>query len=146
MTLVTAGRVGRPHGRDGSFYVEDATEGLAEATLVMVAGAEHGVARRAGTATRPLLRLEGVDDPRSLRGETLLVESELEDDEWLASDLVGCEVEGAGRVARVLAGPSCDVLELEDGTLVPFVSDAIRAVDVAAGRIDADLTFLGESR
>ena len=42
--------------------------------------------------------------------------------EWLASDIEGCEVVGLGRVARVLDLPSCAVLELEDGTLVPFVS------------------------
>ena len=34
---------------------------------------------------------------------------------------------GLGRVARVLDAPSCSVLELEDGTLVPFISDADRA-------------------
>ena len=48
-----------------------------------------------------------------------------------------------GRVRRVLNGPSCDVLELEDGTLVPFVSDAIMAVDTAAGAIAVDRRFLG---
>jgi 16S rRNA processing protein RimM len=143
LTLVTAGRVGRPHGRDGSFYVDGASAPLAQGSRVTVAGGEREVSRRAGTDERPLLRLAGVDDPRGLRGETLLVEAELEDDEWLAADLVGCEVEGAGRVARVLDAPSCELLELEDGTLVPFVSDVILAVDVAAGRIRADLGYLG---
>ena len=143
MTLVTAGRVGRPHGRDGSFYVEDPSAPLARGSRVTVAGGERDVQRRDGTAERPLVRLAGVDDPRALRGEPLLVEAELEDDEWLAADLVGCEVEGAGRVARVLDAPSCELLELEDGTLVPFVSDAILSVDVAAGKIRADLEYLG---
>jgi 16S rRNA processing protein RimM len=145
LTLVTAGRVGRPHGRDGSFYLEDPAEDLAVGTEVIVGGASRSVERRAGTAERPLLRLAGIADARPLRGEPLLVEVELEDGEWLASDLEGCQVEGAGRVERVLAGRSCDVLELDDGTLVPFVSDAIRSVDVAAGRISADLDFLGVS-
>jgi 16S rRNA processing protein RimM len=143
LTLVTAGRVGRPHGRDGSFYVEDASEPLELGGMVSLAGAEREIERCAGTAARPLLRLAGVEDPRPLRGEPLLVEVELAEGEWLAADLEGCRVEGAGRVERVLAGPSCDVLELEDGTLLPFVSDAIRSVDVAGRRIDADLTFLG---
>jgi 16S rRNA processing protein RimM len=143
LTLVTAGRVGRPHGRDGSFYVDHASEPLEAGATVMLAGAERRIERRAGTAERPLLRLAGVGDPRPLRGEPLLVEAELGDGEWLAADLVGCEVEGAGRVARVLAGPSCDLLELDDGGLLPFVSDAIHSVDVAAGRIRADLGYLG---
>ena len=143
MTLVTAGRVGRPHGRDGSFYLEDASETLERGGSVKLAGAEHEIERCAGTAARPLLRLSGLEDPRPLRGEPLLVEVELAEGEWLAADLEGCRVEGAGRVARVLAGPSCDVLELDDGTLLPFVSDAIRSVDVAGRRIHAHLAFLG---
>ena len=143
MTLVTAGRVGRPHGRDGSFYVDDASEPLELGGVVGLAGTEREIERRAGTAARPLLRLSGVEDPRPLRGEPLLVEVELAEGEWLAADLEGCRVQGAGRVERVLAGPSCDVLELDDGTLLPFVSDAIRSVDVAGRRIHVDLAFLG---
>jgi 16S rRNA processing protein RimM len=145
LTLVTAGRVGRPHGRDGSFYVEDASEALVLGDSVTLGGAARTIERRAGTDERPLVRLSGLSDPRSVRGEPLLVESDLADDEWLAADLVGCRVEGLGSVARVLDGPSCDLLELDDGTLVPFVSDAIRSVDLPGRRILADLEYLGES-
>jgi 16S rRNA processing protein RimM len=116
LTLVTAGRVGRPHGRDGSFYVDDASEPLELGGVVGLTGAER---------------------------EPLLVEVELAEGEWLTADLEGCRVEGAGRVERVLAGPSCDVLELDDGTLLPFVSDAIRSVDVARRRIHVYPAFLG---
>ena len=38
---------------------------------------------------------------------------------------------GRGHVARVLDGPSCSLLELSDGALVPFVSDAIESVGEA---------------
>jgi 16S rRNA processing protein RimM len=140
LTLVTAGRVGKPHGRDGSFYVEGASHALPVGTAVMVGSATHAIERRAGTDDRPLVRLDGVEDPRPLRGEALLVEVELGPDEWLASDLAGSEVVGRGPVARVLDGPSCSVLELEDGTLVPFVRDAIRSVD--RGRIVLHDDFL----
>ncbi|HEY1276318.1 MAG TPA: hypothetical protein VGF25_15515 [Thermoleophilaceae bacterium] len=139
---MTAGRVGRPHGRDGSFYVDGPAHPLPEGTAVTVAGREHRVERRAGTDQRPLVRLTSVDDPRPLRGEPLLVEGELGDGEWLAADLVGCRVAGMGSVARVLAGSSCDLLELEDGTLVPFVSDAIVSIDTQAGVIEVDAEFL----
>jgi 16S rRNA processing protein RimM len=128
LTLVTAGRVGKPHGRDGSFYVEGASHPLPVDAPVLVRDQPHTVTRRAGTDARPLIRLSGVEDPRALRGELLLVEEQLGDDEWLASELVGCSVPGHGRVLRVVDGPSCSVLELEDGLLVPFVSDAIRSV------------------
>jgi ribosomal 30S subunit maturation factor RimM len=54
-------------------------------------------------------------------------------------------VPGHGRVTRVVDGPSCSVLELEDATLVPFVSDAIRSVSLSAqgGEIQVDEHFLG---
>jgi 16S rRNA processing protein RimM len=145
LTLVTAGRVGKPHGRDGSFYVDGAAEPLAEGSSVVLGSRTYVVARRAGTDSRPLVRLTGVDDPRPLRGEPLLVEATLEQGDWLAADLVGCLVPGHGRVERVLDGPSCSVLELEDGTLVPFVSDAIRSVSPGpdGGEIRVDDHFLG---
>jgi 16S rRNA processing protein RimM len=142
LTLVTAGRVGKPHGLDGSFYVDDAAHGLPEGTALTVGSAVHVVERRGGGDQRPLIRLSGLDDPRPLRGELLLAEMELAEDEWLAGDLMGCDVHGRGRVRRVLGGPSCDVLELDDGTLVPFVSDAIALVDTARGRIEVREGFL----
>jgi 16S rRNA processing protein RimM len=142
LTLVTAGRVGKPHGRDGSFYVEGAAHPLATGTSVFVGERRHEVERRAGTDKRPLVRLAGLDDPGAVRDELLLVEAELGEGEWLAADLVGRSVPGHGRVERVLDGPSCSVLELEDGSLVPFISDAIRAVQ--GGEIHIDEHFLGQ--
>jgi 16S rRNA processing protein RimM len=142
LTLVSAGLVGRAHGRDGSFYVERPDHDLPLGTRVRLAGQTHTVERRAGTDERPLVRLSGLSDPRPLRGEPLLVDSQLEDGEWLAADLVGCRVEGLGTVARVLDGPSCGVLELEDGALVPFVSAAIESVDVGSRSIRVDHDFL----
>jgi len=143
---MTAGRVGKAHGRDGSFRVEDVDHPLAEGTTVWLASGTHTVERRAGGDDRPLIRLSGIGDRDALaplRGELLLVEEELAEGEWLAGDLVGCEVPGLGRVSRVLGGPSCDVLELDDGMLVPVVSDAIVSIDPGAGRIEVRLEFLG---
>jgi len=140
---VTAGRVGKPHGHDGSFYVEGASDPLAVGTAVTVGGRSLRVERRAGTDKRPLIRLSDLDDPRSVRDEPLLVEAALASDEWLAADLVGCLVPGHGRVTRVIDGPSCSVLELEDAVLVPFISDAIRSVDLEGGEIQVHDRFLG---
>ena len=143
MTLVTAGRVGKPHGLDGSFYVEGPRHPLPEGLTLTILDRSHQIARRAGTDDRPLIQLTGLDDPRPLRGEIMLVEDELDEGEWLASELVGLEVPGIGTVARLIDAPSCTVLELEDGTLVPFVTDAIERVDVHAGEIHVNRDFLG---
>jgi 16S rRNA processing protein RimM len=146
LTLVTAGRVGRAHGRDGSFYVEAPDHPLGRGTAVMLRQRTYEIERRAGSDDRPLIRLAGLGDRGALdglRGELLLVEEQLGEGEWLAADLLGCDVPGLGTVQRVLGGPSCDVLELDDGTLVPFVSDAIANVDSDARRIEVRREFLG---
>jgi 16S rRNA processing protein RimM len=142
LTLVTAGRVGKPHGLDGSFYVEGPRHELPEGAELTVGGRAHRVARRAGTDERPLIRLEKVEDPRPLRGELLLIEDELREGEWLASDLVGLRV-GASTVSAVIDAPSCSILELADGRLIPFVTDAIAAVDTESGEIRVNRDFLG---
>jgi 16S rRNA processing protein RimM len=141
LTLVTAGRVGKPHGLDGSFYVDGASHPLPVGTALTVDDRPHEVERRAGTDERPLIRLANLDDPRELRGELMLVEAELAEDEWLAADLLGCSVPGHGQVVRLLDGPSCSVLELEDGVLVPFISDAIESVQ--GGEIRLNEGYLG---
>jgi 16S rRNA processing protein RimM len=142
LTLVTAGRVGKPHGLDGSFYVEVPQHPLPEGTSVLVADERREITRRAGTDERPLVRLEGIEDPRPLRGELMLVEDELADDEWLASQLIGLSVPGVGTVSRVIDAPSCSVLELDDGTLIPFIADAVRSLDLEAGEIQVDPDYL----
>jgi 16S rRNA processing protein RimM len=143
LTLVTAGRVGKPHGLDGSFYVDGPRHALAEGEQVVLGSVAHTIERRAGTDERPLIRLSGLEEPGTQRGEILLVEDELATDEWLASELAGCSVVGLGPVRRVLEGPSCSLLELEDGTLLPLVSDAIESIDVDAGEIRVNREFLG---
>jgi 16S rRNA processing protein RimM len=158
---LAAGRVGRPHGLDGSFHVTRPRGVLlALGATVRIGDAEVEIVRRAGTDERPILRLAGHDDreaAEALRGRDLLVHRTavpaLGDDEWYAEDLEGCRVlDGelvVGRVKRLLALPSCEALEVVragggDVLLVPLVRDAVRDVDVAARRIDVDLAFLGE--
>jgi 16S rRNA processing protein RimM len=155
------GTVGSPHGLDGSFHVtRPRAELLPLGASVLVAGAERRIVRRAGTDSRPIVRLEGCDDRTAaelLRGEELRVAQdqapELEPDEWWAEELEGCSVHDGGRsvgtVTRLLALPSCEVLEVSRGDgqrelLVPLVRDAVRSVDVARKEIEIDLRFLGE--
>jgi 16S rRNA processing protein RimM len=144
---VSAGRVGRAHGLDGSFYVDHVSEPLEPGTEVTVGGRAVRVERRAGTEDRPIVRVSGVADrnaAEALRGERILVDGgELSEGEYLTTDLVGCEVPGLGAVRRVISAPSCDLLEVGEGAvLVPFISDAIRSVDTEARVIEVNSDFL----
>src|SRR3954452_4114637 len=71
------GRVGRPHGLDGSFYVIDPRPQLpAGDGVVGVEGVTRRIVRRSGTAVRPILRFEGAtsrDDALALRGAELTI-------------------------------------------------------------------------
>jgi 16S rRNA processing protein RimM len=143
--LVTAGVVGRSHGLDGSFHVERPQHPLERGTAVRLDGSERTVERRAGTDRKPLVRLGGIatrEAVAALRGQLLLVEESLAEGEWLAEDLVGCRVAGLGAVVRVIDAPSCDLLELAGGELVPLISDAVLAVDLDAKAIEIDRRFL----
>jgi 16S rRNA processing protein RimM len=159
---LAGGQVGRPHGLDGSFYVGRPRADLLRTGLTVRLGArDTQIVRRAGTDARPIVRVAGVDDrdgAEALRGTELLVPRSaappLEEDEWWATDLEGCRVvdgdRALGRVRRLLAMPSCEVLEVEAGAdgelfLVPLVRYAVRAVDVEAKVIDVDSAFLGET-
>lgn len=154
-----AGRVGAPHGLDGSFRVAEASPRLLEqGGIVRIGGVERRIERRAGFDARVILRLEGFSDrdtAQSVRGEELFVPRSvapsLEEDEWWAEDLEGLSVRDGdsivGVVKRLLALPSCDVLEVvraEGGPdlLVPLVGDAVRIVDLEDGYIDVDMEFL----
>lgn len=143
--LVTVGAVGRWHGLDGGFTVERPSHPLEPGTEVELAGVVRRVERRGGTDKRPLLRLSGIvsrEEVAALRGEALLVRQALGEGEWLAEDLVGCQVKGLGAVSRIIDLPSCDALELEDGMLVPLISDAIERLDLEAREIEVNRAFL----
>lgn len=156
-----AGRVGSPHGLDGSFHVGEPRPALlALGATVEVRGQPLRITRRAGTDQRPILRLEGHEDrpsAQALRGEQLLVARTeapaLQPDEWWAEDLEGCTVHDAGvtvgTVRRLLELPSCEVLEVtrpgdQGDLLVPLIADAVRFVDIDRREVEIDLEFLGE--
>ena len=155
-----AGRVGRPHGLDGSFYVTRPRPRLLKlGTAVSLAGRVTSIVRRAGTDARPIVRLEGIEGrsaAEALRGTELTVEDAaapaLEEGEWWAHELEGCEViDGEhllGTVNRLIELPSCEALEVRrahggEVVLVPMVKDAVRRVSPAERRIEVDLDFLG---
>jgi 16S rRNA processing protein RimM len=143
-----AGRVGRPHGLDGSFHVAGPGEPIT-GDVVYLDGAPRTIERRAGTREKPIIRLVGCttrEHAQALSGAELWVPaSPLEEDEFWARDLVGCEVvdgeRSVGVVGRMIALPSCEALEVGE-LLIPMVRDAIRSIDVQARRIDVDMGFV----
>jgi 16S rRNA processing protein RimM len=149
--LVPVGRVGRPHGLDGAFVVErasdDARRYLVGASLLVDGEpATIVVSRRAGRG-RPAIKLDRAVE----RGQQLAVRrADLpppEPDHYYVHDLVGLTVqteggEVAGVVDDVLPGVANDNLVLSTGALVPLVEDAIREVDLEQQRIVVTPEFL----
>jgi 16S rRNA processing protein RimM len=141
--LVFVGRVGRPHGVDGAFVVEDASEDperLAAGATVYVGREPAGVVESKRSGGRLVVRL----DRAAPRGAALEVPvSELPpagEGEYYVHELVGLSVEEEGgnvlgRVQDVVPGVANDVLELEGGIVLPMVEECVRAVDLEGGRI-----------
>jgi 16S rRNA processing protein RimM len=151
--LVTVGRVGRPHGLDGSFVVvrpSEAPERFAKGAIVLVEGerAEVVSSKRVGGG-RIAIRL---DRPVE-RGAELTVPRadlpQLPDDEYYVFELVGLEVvdEGGsvlGHVEDVQPYPANDILALDTGLMLPLVEDCVRQVDVGGRRIVVASEFAAE--
>ena len=140
------GRVGRPHGVNGAFFVEGPSERdevFAVGATVLAAGEPAKVvSSQRGSGGRPVIRLDRAVE----RGAELAVprdslpELPAEEGEFYVFELVGLSVEQEdgrvlGRVREVLQYPANDVLELDSGVSLPLVEACVRSVDVEGGRI-----------
>ncbi len=158
--VLPAGRVGRPHGLDGSFYVtRPRPRLLSVGVAVTVAGRSTTIVRRAGTEQRPIVRAggrRGRPAAEALRGvELLLVSADapvLGEGEWWAHELEGCAVVDGqallGTVSRLLGLPSCEVLEVARRTAARrcwcrWSKTLCAGSSLPSGRIEVDLGFLG---
>lgn len=149
--LVPIGRVGRPHGLDGAFVVDAASDDERRwepGARLLVDGEPATVvaARRVGGGKRAITL-----DRSAARGAELAIRrSELPDvgdDAYYVFELVGLRVEEDGGrelgvVADVHTGVANDNLVLEDGTLVPMIEDAIASLDIVSGRVVVRRGFL----
>ncbi len=149
--LVPIGRVGKPHGLDGGFFVDGASErkGVFAQGATLYAAGEPAtvVASRHGSGGRPVIRL----DKHVERGAELAVARASlptlsDEDEFYVFQLVGLSVEEEGgrqlgRVREVLEYPGNDVLELDSGASLPLVEACVRKVDLAGGRIVVAVGF-----
>ncbi|HST14019.1 MAG TPA: ribosome maturation factor RimM [Gaiellaceae bacterium] len=148
---VAIGKVGRPHGIDGAFFVEQPSEDArwwrTGARFLAGSVPVEVVAHRTSSG-RPVIKVE----PAVERGVLLEVDRvdlpATAEDEYYAFELVGLQVveetgRSLGTVAAVTPGVANDVLELDSGVLLPMVEDCIRVVDIAAGRIEVAEGFAG---
>ena len=142
--------MGRPHGVDGAFVVEEASDDprrfeAGSSLLVKGHPATVVLSRRVGGGRRAIKLDREVE-----RGDELAVpRSELpvpEPDSFYVSDLVGLVVEEGGSergvVRDVLPGAANDNLVLDSGLLVPLVEDAIASIDLESGRIVLNAGFI----
>jgi 16S rRNA processing protein RimM len=141
---VQVGRIGRPHGLDGAFVVERGSEDAnryAVGAVLHVDGepATIVLSRRVGRG-RHAIRLDRTVE----RGAILTVPRgalpSLPEGEFYAFEIIGLRVEEEGGrsfgvVRDVLPGPANDNLELDDGTLVPMIEDAIHTIDPSRGLV-----------
>jgi len=147
------GRIGKPHGLDGTLTVQLTTdrEERMEPGSVLHAGERELVVRSARwDGRRWLVRFEGVDH-RDQADELVTRELSAEplddaDTIWV-HELIGAEVVDAGGVSRgrvvsVIDNPASDLMELDSGPLVPLTfvvdgpTDGVVTVDVPEGLWD----------
>ncbi len=141
---VSIGRVGKPHGLDGAFFVEDASEDprwFKVGSRIYAGGKELAVTvARRGAQGRPVIRL----NEEVSRGAALEIPFDamppVGEGEYYRFQLVDLEVveEGGralGRVLEVEPGIANDVLALEGGLRLPLVEACVRDIDLEARRI-----------
>jgi 16S rRNA processing protein RimM len=150
---VQVGKVGKPHGLDGAFVVEEASDDpdrFAVGATLLVGGEAARVVESKRAGGRPVIQV----DRDVERGSPIEIErSDLpqpEEGEYYAFQLVGLEVEETGgqqlgRVTEVARGPANDVLELDTGLALPLVDACIQEVDLERGRILVKPGFRADS-
>ncbi len=147
------GRIGKPHGLRGEVVVDFTTDRTAERTA-------PGTELRAGdqvlrvASARPhqkrwLIHFDGVvdrDQAERLRGQVLHAEPLDDPDAVFVHEIIGLRLvdqhgNDHGPVVAVIDNPASDLLELDDGRLVPLAfyqdhDDVIVSVDVPPGLLD----------
>jgi 16S rRNA processing protein RimM len=135
---VRVGRVGKPHGIQGAFFVEGASEAperFAKGAELYAAGEPARVVESKRSRGRAVIRL----DRDVERGAPLEVDRDAlpppEEDSYYVFQLVGLEVEEEGgrrlgTVTEVIPAPANDVLELSSGVALPLVDACVLEIDL----------------
>jgi 16S rRNA processing protein RimM len=128
--LLEVGRITKPHGIRGEVIVElvtDRVERVAPGTVLQGSAGPLTIERSSAHQGRWIVQFAGVETregAEALRGTVLSAEPLDDPDALWVHDLIGSDVVDAGgtrrgRVVSVLANPASDLLELDDGALVP---------------------------
>jgi 16S rRNA processing protein RimM len=140
---VQIGKVGRPHGIDGAFFVEQPSDDerwWKTGATFLAGGRPVEVVAHRRSSGRPVVKLDSAVE----RGTVLEVEGDAlpatAADEYYAFQLVGLPVveengRALGTVKVVAPGVANDVLELDTGVLLPMVEECILAIDLDERRI-----------
>ena len=158
---VPVGRIGPPHGLDGTVYVRPDTDDptrFAPGARLLVDGRRMRVERTRRTPDRLFVKFSEISDRTSaekLRGREVFIEEgqrrELETEEYWPDDLEGLEArtvsgEPVGRVRTVIWATAQNRLVIETGAglrEIPFVDELVPAVNLEEGYLTlADLPGL----
>jgi 16S rRNA processing protein RimM len=143
--LLEIGRITRSHGLRGEVVVDlttDRVERLAPGAVLVSDAGELTVVAARPHQRRWIVAFEGRTDREAadrLRGITLRAQALDEPDELWVHDLVGSQVvtvggDAVGACVAVVANPAADLLELDNGALIPVVF----VVDRSPGRLTID--------
>ena len=146
---VQIGRVGKPHGIDGSFFIEQPSDDerwWTTGATFFAGGRPVEVVAHRRSSSRPVVKLD-TDVPR---GALLEVDRDqlppTEEGEYYAFQLIGLRVveetgRELGRVQAVRPGVANDVLELDTGVLLPMIEDCVQRVNLDSGQIQVAVGF-----
>lgn len=150
---ITIGQIVGPHGIQGGVRVKALTE-FAErfdkGRQVYINGVAHTIRRTMWHKDQVRLDLDGVqgrDAAEALKWAFLTVPAddlpELEEEEFLTSDLIGLEVSTVdgkplGQVTDVLPNPAHDILVIGE-LLIPAVHEFVKDIDLDAGTVTVEL-------
>jgi 16S rRNA processing protein RimM len=150
---VIVGRVGKPHGLRGEFYVfpeTDHPDRFAVSSRVFVGGAPTNVIASRSTDDRLIVGVDlarSREDAERLRGSVITIPEQdrrqLDQDEWWPDQLVGLAVLDAdgtarGSVVAIVEGVAQDRLVIATPTgrfEIPFVEALVPTVDIEGGYI-----------
>ena len=152
---VEIGGIARAHGIRGEVVIvthDPDSDTLGAVDAVYIDGVARKIVGARDTQRGWLVQLDGVvtrNDAEALRGKPVEVDRaalELDDDDVLLHDLVGCKVvlpDGTpwGEIAAIDVGPGQDRLVIHhDGVerLVPLVDELVPKIDLEAGVVVVD--------